>query len=59
MTYQGRLTQQFAASHQVSDSDVEIRVTAAPVGDFSEGVSGEDILQEMQQVELSSAHSLL
>lgn len=47
--HQGRFTQQLAASHQVSDGDVEVRVAAAPVGDLREGVSGEDVLQETQQ----------
>ena len=29
---------------------MEVRVAAAPVGDLSEGVSGEDVLQEVKQV---------
>lgn len=43
--HQWSFTQQFAASHQVSNGDVEIRVAAAPVGDFGEGVCGQDVLQ--------------
>lgn len=43
--HQGGFTQQFAASDQVSDGDVEIRVAAAPVGDLGEGMSGEELLQ--------------
>lgn len=42
--HQWGFTQQFAASDQVSNGDVEVRVAAAPVGDFGEGVSGEDVL---------------
>lgn len=44
-THQWGLTQQFAAADQVPDGDVEISVTAAPVGDFSERMSDEDVLQ--------------
>lgn len=43
--HQRSFTQQFAPSHQVSDGDVEIRVSAAPVGDLGERMSGEDVLQ--------------
>lgn len=50
VSHQRGLTQQLAASDQVSDGDVEVRVAAAPVGDLSEGVSGEDVLQETWQV---------
>lgn len=42
---QGGFTQQLAASHQVSDGDVEIRVPAAPIGDLGEGVSDQDVLR--------------
>lgn len=45
-SHQRGLTEQFAAADQVSDGDVEVGVAAAPVGDFGEGVSGQDILQE-------------
>ena len=44
-SHQRRLAEQLAASDQVSDGDVEVRVAAAPVGDLGEGVSGEDVLQ--------------
>lgn len=47
VSHQWGLAQQFAPSDQVSDGDVEIRVATAPVGDLSEGVSGEDVLQEI------------
>lgn len=47
VTHQRGFTQQFAASDQVSNGDVEVCVTAAPVGDFSKGVSGQDVLQEI------------
>lgn len=50
VAHQWGFTQQFAASDQVSDGDVEVRVAAAPVGDLSEGVSGEDVLQGISQV---------
>ncbi len=44
-THQRGFTQQFAASHQVSNGDVEVRVTAAPIRDLGEGMSGEDVLK--------------
>lgn len=46
-THQWGFTEQLAASDQVSDGDVEVRVATAPVGDLSEEVSGEDVLQEI------------
>lgn len=45
--HQGRFTQQLAASHQVSNGYVKVRVAAAPVGDLGERVSDEDVLQEI------------
>lgn len=42
---QGGFTQQLAASHQVSNGDVKVRVAAAPVGDLGERVSDEDVLR--------------
>lgn len=45
--HQGGFTQQLAASHQVSNGDVKVRVAAAPVGDLGERVSDEDVLQEI------------
>lgn len=45
--HQWRLTEQLAASNQVPDGDVEVRIAAAPVGDLSERVSCEDVLQEV------------
>lgn len=45
-THQRRFTQQLAASHQVSDGDVEVGVATAPVGDLGEGVGGQDVLQK-------------
>lgn len=38
LTHQRRLTEQFTASHQVTDGDMKIRVPAAPVWDFGEGM---------------------
>lgn len=46
-SHQRGFTQQLAAADQVPDGDVEVRVAAAPVGDLSEGVSGQDVLGEM------------
>ena len=44
MTYQRCFTEEFASPHQVTDGHVEIRVTAAPVGDLGEGMCGQDLL---------------
>lgn len=55
MTHQGGFTQQFAATDQVSNGDVEVCVTAAPVGDFRKGMSGQDVLQEETKVYSSTS----
>lgn len=45
-SYQRRFAQKPASFHQTSNSHVEIRVTTTPVGNFSERISGKDILRD-------------
>jgi len=45
LTHQWCLTQQFAASNQVTNGNVEIGMSTTPVGDFGEGMSAQNVLQ--------------
>ena len=45
--HQRSLTQQLTASDQVAYGDVKVGVATAPVGDLSEGVGGQDILDNV------------
>lgn len=48
VTHQRGLTKQFASSDQIANGDMEVGVSAAPVGDLGEGVGGQDVLAKQR-----------
>ena len=52
--YQGGLTQQLAAADQVTDGDMEVGVSTAPVGDLGEGVGDQNVLLNNKNTEITS-----